>query len=200
MTRKELRAKMKPSPALIAAVESYLRFRSAAETLKPIMDKLTRLVMAEFRPQYSEQWATSTRGEACWSGEIVDPQDLFMMDESQWSEFYRLLALAKRAAGFSGYPDECCPHLMCESRMTDAETAIIEEVAKHPGLEGLADVRLYLNTQDELIEIALKWVAPHVSKARIEAIPLPFTYTPTDACKQLRKKAHADLAAQITWA
>ncbi len=195
---------MKPSPALIAAVESYLRFRSAAETLKPIMDKLTRLVMAEFRPQYDPKWATRSRGnkpeELCHVGEITEPEMLCLMDESQWNEFYRLLALAKRAAGFSGYPDECCPHLMCESRMTDAETAIIEEVAKHPGLEDLADVRLYLNTQDELIEIALKWVAPHVSKARIEAIPLPFTYTPTDACKQLRKKAHADLAAQITWA
>lgn len=171
---------MQPSPALISAVESYLRFRSAAESLKPVMDKILRVVMTEFCPQYDSKWATRSRGsnpnEPCHVGKITDPDMLFLMDEAQWDSFYQVLDSAKRAAGFSDFSDGHCPQLICESRMTDAENAIIEEVAKHPGLGDLANARLYLDTRNKLIEIALKWVVPHVSKARIEAIPLPFTY------------------------
>ena len=170
-----------PPQALIDAAERYFRFRAAAETLKPIMEKITRAVMDEVKPQYDPKWADMARkrGGEILEGAITDPEQLYLMPEEQVEEFYRLVDVARDAYGFRGLQPGHCPYLVCDHLRVIAENDLATEAAKLPMLAGLDKaLTAQMALRKQAIDLTLKWVAPFVDKKRAAAIPLPFTYTP----------------------
>jgi hypothetical protein len=170
---------MQPPTNLINAVENYLRLRVAVEVLHPLMEDITKGVMAEFHPQYDPAYAEPRRGGEGLTGEITDPDHLHLMQKDQWDEFYSLLDFAKRdVAGFI-LPQGYCPELICKSRLVDEEINIAKLVAAtNPKLAVFGQKYLDPEIRKELVELTLKWVVPYIDKARVNKLPLPFETEP----------------------
>lgn len=161
----------KPPDEIIAAVERWIRFKAASEALKPLMRSLTKLLMNDFHPQYDELWKKSGL-----SGEIVNPDDLFLMSCEDGDRFYSILEERKRSLGFYNFPKDYCPQLLCDNLRIDAENDTIELVSKLEidGFSIFAEAGMDVKERVEFMNLVLKWTSSFVNKDRIVGIELPF--------------------------
>lgn len=114
------------------AVNAFMLSKAAAITKREQVDKIQRAILAEFPMDIAGEWIV--RGIER-KGRIDDPKYIYLASDADAEFFFAECNQREREEGVkpADMPDECCPALVAESLLCDAEKAVAKAAAEMLG-------------------------------------------------------------------
>lgn len=147
----------KPSTALILAAVNLLAARAKVQLLKPKVEALQNIVLAEnafyISPEWLEEGQTPPR--------ITNFSDLYESPQETWPEQTRLLHEAYTAAGYV-VEYGCCPLLIAQREEVEARWHFTDLTQEINPVFDVAQVLHGTETGDKYVELSLSYVAQFI--------------------------------------
>ena len=129
-------------------VNSYLMARVYAEAMRERVDAIGREILKEM-PLYADMADGSAR--------IVEPSQIFLCtDDAATGAYFLEASKRERAAGIkpTNMPDEYCPALVAESRLSKIENMLIDASGKALGVDSNSP-GMYLERRKRYIDLVV---------------------------------------------
>jgi len=155
--------KFKPTPDQIRMAEATFTAMAFEQTVRPIVEAYEKAILEKHQFKIAKKWEDTRSGSA---GEIIlNPKWAYLLEDSDFSIYNAECKVARDAANLKVEQDDFCPLLVAENLRIQAENALINEIAKTPGLENLASGYLDLKQRASVLDLTLKMLAPFCSNA-----------------------------------
>ena len=109
----------KPGKEHIDATKDILVWESIVGTIKPIVDTYSRDILHKHDFRVSDRFSDTIDFKI-----IREPNHTYLMDNDDYEIYADLIEDAKDKHGFGALPDDYCPYLIAESKLTDARNRL----------------------------------------------------------------------------
>lgn len=155
------------TPDMIRAAKTVFFAMACAETIRPIVEEYKARIIRENKWKISDEWAS--RGVIVPFDIVTDPNDIYLLNNADAQEYYKLLDIEKEKAGFKSLETGYCPLLIADHAVTQAEHILIETMKPITKLDpdqllGRADG---IETYEKYIDLTLRLLAPFVKTEEV---------------------------------
>lgn len=149
-----------PTPAQVRAAELLFTAKAHLALIEPIVLAYQRRILAENRWPRAAAYH-SILGD---SEPVLEPKEAWTLNDHAHARYAALCADAARQANLACRPG-CCPLLEAEETHRQAQHLLAKEMDGFAGLHLDSLVMLPLEKFNEVIDLFLKLLAPHVRDA-----------------------------------
>lgn len=154
----------RPTPEMKRITEILLIAMAHRDTVSPVVLAYQKKILEEgdFKVSPSVREYAPDRPDR-----ITDPARTYLLGDEDARRYYAACNEARKAAKLHVDNEECCPKLVSESRVIDAENELMRQMKPLTGLDAPWSMDLRRKYLDILIKMMLQHIDPQAAMQRM---------------------------------